>query len=161
MRTDTETHEGKQLETMLNNLGVKKQTLAHMMKKHINTITLWVNKDKLKSDLLIDIGKALRYDITVDFPRLKKIPEAIEVFGANDYLNEPIGSYMNRSSELSELRLETKFLRQQVEQIKNIVDSKEEIINLYKQRIHLLENQIENMHRSNTDESDLTKNKGK
>ena len=83
-----------------------------------NTTTLL----PIKSEVLIEIGKILRYDIRSVFPRLKKLPEA----GDLNYFNsdpteffhkveELEGVYLTSKQAAAETAQEAKFLKEQIE----------------------------------------------
>lgn len=124
-------HDGKILTELLHELGIKKGVLAEKIGKNANTITTWLRKDVIPSDDLIEIGRAIRFDLTHKFPRLKKVPEAVELMYMNTDTNmveERAEEYKTSRVEIGELRIEVKFLREQIEQLKEIIDSKNEII---------------------------------
>ncbi len=135
-------HDGQILEQLLSDLGVKKGALAERMHKNANTITRWLSRDHIPSEDLIAIGKVLRFDLTSYFPRLKKIPETskLKYFNSDPDLllnrvEEVEAVYYSNQKEKADLEQTVKFYQEQIDNLKEIIDAKNEIIEMQKVRI--------------------------
>lgn len=128
-------HDGKKLELLMDTHGFKKKHLVEKLGKSHTTITKIFKSSKIPSFKLIEIGKALRFDLTQEFPELRQLPEAkdLNYFNENpsDLLNEVREirqEYRNADQEKIELRQELRFMRDQIEQLREIIELKNEII---------------------------------
>ncbi len=128
-------HDGHILEELLKELSIKKSGLAEKLNKSNNTITNWVQSDKISNDNLIEIGKALRVDMTRRFPRLKVLPEAA---GLNYFNSDPeqlvkdLAMVKEAKTEYENKRgdflLEIQFLKDRVSAQQELIDAKNQII---------------------------------
>lgn len=138
-------HDGQILEKLLSDLGIKKGALAQRMHKNPNTITRWLTREHIPSEDLIEIGTVLRYDLTSYFPRLKKIPETSKLH----YFNSDPDQLLNRVEEVeavytrnekqkADLEQTVKFNEEQINNLKEIIEAKNEIIRMQKVKIEEL-----------------------
>lgn len=143
------THDGEILNSLLKELGFKKKILAQKLGISYNSVTNMLRQDVIKNERLIDVGKALRFDLTHKFPRLKKIPEGSEL----SYFNEDPGQLLNVVQEVkseykkhqkieADLHLEINFLKERIDSLQTLVDAKNEIIESQKQLIESLRNEV-------------------
>jgi DNA repair exonuclease SbcCD ATPase subunit len=142
-------HDGKILEALLKRLGVKKGTLGELMRprRSNNSISKYIASDEISNEILIRMGKALRYDLTKEFPRLKNLPQGSELAYFNSDPNQVLkdleeikGLKKQMQQEVADKDLEIKFLRERIEsleeliRVKNdLIDSKEDLIKRLKQ----------------------------
>jgi len=138
-------HDGRILEQLLIELGVKKGLLADKLNKSPNTVTNWMKRETLPYELLINIGKALRFDLTHKFPRLKQIPEASELQYFNEdpsdllsVVNEIRGDYKKSEKQLADLEQQNSFLKDQINQLKDLIEAKNQIIAMKDETIRQL-----------------------
>lgn len=138
-------HDGQTLEKLLLELGVKKGVLADRIKKNQNTITRLLKRETISSEYLIDIGKALRFDLTHKFPRLKKIPEASQLHYFNENPDELLhkveeieSGYKSAKQETADLQQEVKFLKNEIDNLKEIIEAKNKIIEMQNESIQNL-----------------------
>ncbi|XOV93891.1 MAG: hypothetical protein ACFHWX_04120 [Bacteroidota bacterium] len=135
-------HDGEILKKLLSELGVKKAVLAEKINKNPNTITRILQRQVIKNELLIDIGKALRFDLTQKFPRLKKVPEATKL----NYFNEDPDELLTKVSDIEEmygkvekksadLELEIKFLKEKVHTLETLIEAKDQIIKMQDEKL--------------------------
>ena len=139
-------HDGQILEKLLSDLGIKKGALAERMHKNPNTITRWLTRDHIPSEELIEIGKVLRYDLSSYFPKLREIPETSKL----KYFNSDPDQLLNRVEEVeavyhrnqkqkADLEQTVKFYQEQIDNLKEIIDAKNEIIAMQKKTIEDLQ----------------------
>ena len=128
-----EIHEGNALTEYIRQNGVVKVNLAERIGIHVNTLNQRLAKSKLRSDHLLEIGRALRVDITSIVPRMKSFPEANELH----YFNSSPESVMN---EVREAREEYKTVKQmiadrdnEIKLLKSLLSTKEELIQTQKE----------------------------
>ena len=134
-------HDGQILESLLEELGIKKSVLVEGLHKHPNTITKIFQKKEIPSDQLISIGRVIRCDLTTLFPKLKKIPEAVELMANPTNVVEEGGiEYKSLNKEIGELRIEKKYLLEQIENLKEIIENKNLIIEMKDNTISALKN---------------------
>ncbi|MEQ6120154.1 hypothetical protein [Reichenbachiella sp. MALMAid0571] len=140
-------HDGQAIEELLSELGIKKGVLAKKLSKNQNTITRMLKKEKLSNQILLEIGQALRFDLTPKFHRLKKDPESSKL----NYFNEDPDQLLSRVNEIEEMYNKTtkekadvdqavQFLQEQINNLKEIIEAKNQIIQLQDQTITDLRN---------------------
>lgn len=141
-------HEGEMLRDLLKELGIKYKALAFKIEKNQNTITRWCKEKKLKSDVLIEIGKAIHYDMTQAFPRLKNIPEARALNYFNEDPEELLSvvedfkmEYGNKKL-ISEYEREISHLNAQIETMQNLINDKSRIIDMQFDEIQNYKSQL-------------------
>lgn len=141
-------HDGQILEQLLIELGIKKGILAEKLHKSPNTITSWIKQSTLSSDTLIQIGKALRFDLTHKFPKLKNIPEASELNYFNQDPSELLTlveemrvEYKTAEKATADYKQEIQFLREQIEQLRELIEAKNQIITMKDEVIRQLKSQ--------------------
>lgn len=127
-------HEGNTIKQKIKELGQTQKWLADQLHVSPNSVSYQLDKSYLKSELLIRIGKALRYDLSDVIPRLKKIPEASEL---NFFNEDPSG------------------VMQEVADIKKIYEDQLQVTADQKAKIQHLEVRVNDLESSLRDKSDL------
>ncbi len=130
----TMVHEGKAIKAKIKELGQTQVWLAERMNVTDNTVSYHLQKPYLKSEFIIKIGKALRYDLSDVIPRLKALPEVKEL----NFFNENPSEVMHEVSEMKRIH---------EEQLQVTADQKAQI--------HHLEVRIKDLESSLQDKSDL------
>jgi transcriptional regulator with XRE-family HTH domain len=136
------THDGQLLEDLIKELGFKKGQLADKLHVNANTITNYLHRQTIKNDVLIEIGQAMRYDLSTKFPRLKKIPEATVL----NYFNTDPEKLLTRVEEINDKYdhlvkaiadkdQKIDFLQDRIQSMQQIVDAKNEIIDGLKDKL--------------------------
>ncbi len=128
-------HEGNILKAYIKDNSIVKVQLAKKLGVHVNTLYQWLDKSKIRSENLIDIGRELRIDISSLIPRMKTIPEAEHL----QYYNEDRALALN---QVKEAREEYKSVREilidrdkEITLLKNLIQSKDELIAAQKEII--------------------------
>lgn len=127
--------DGKILQQLLQEFGIKQATLAKKVGVSDNAVSSWMHADHISNERLISIGKAIRYDLTTKYERLKQIPEATEL----NYFNSNPVEVMDEVKKIRELHeqtmetlkikeIENEFLREQVKNLKELIKMKDKLL---------------------------------
>jgi len=134
-------HDGQTLDQLLEELGVKKKLLAEKLDVHQNTISNWTKRSTLSNDILISIGKAIRFDLSSKFTRLKKVPEASALNFFNSDPNQLLDKvetidkkFDNMVQTIANKDQEIRFLKERINSLQEIIEMKNEIIETIKGR---------------------------
>ncbi|MBE9585860.1 hypothetical protein IM792_15495 [Mucilaginibacter sp. JRF] len=68
-------HYGKTVEYIIRRKGVNLSDLAKIMNINRRTFYNWFNQARLKKEIIIRIGAAIKYDFSAEFPHLVTPPE--------------------------------------------------------------------------------------
>ncbi len=87
------------MKDLLKRLGIQQNWLASEIGRTPNIITYHLNKEFLGADFLIKVGKALRRDLSADFPKLKGHPDVKEL----NFFNASPKELMAQVTEIREM----------------------------------------------------------
>ena len=123
-------HHGRVLEQIIKTEGLRKGHLAMKLGVHPNTVTNYVQSEYIPTDKLLSIAKALKMDFTKHFPHLQKTPEAIEMmkYKLPDDRSDLPTAVKQMQMENGNLKMEIKFLEDQVETMKELITTKNDLI---------------------------------
>lgn len=144
-------HDGQVLrELVLSITSIEK--LAKKIGKHRNTLGGWFNKSRVDNDDLIEIGKALRYDMTTKFPRLKKAAGSEDLHFFNEDPSKFLGDLKrieelmeSKDQTLADAQLEIKMLQEKIGDLQDIIRDKNDLLSSKDQIIDMLQSQVELM----------------
>ncbi len=142
-------HDGQLLNQLLADLGVEKGWLASKLGRHGNTVTNLTKRETISSEILINIGKILRYDMRARFEKLNKIPEASVLH----YFNSDPDQLLTRVEEIevkygkdlqlkANLEVELEQLKTHVSVLNNLISAKNHIIEMQERRLQDQENRL-------------------
>lgn len=143
--------DGEILEELLNELGFKKAELARRLDKHINSIR-YMMENNIPNDVLIEIGRILRYDMSAKFPRLRDYQPAKEL----SYFNEDPAPFLKRldtiekqivekEQTIADTRSEIKYLQGKIVDLQQLIDAKNESLQDKNLIIDQLQKEIEKL----------------
>lgn len=131
-----ENHDGNILEEIINQIGIRKNALADKLSINRGTLNRWIMKEYIPNDTLIQVGKALRIDMSAYYERLRTDPNVQQV----SVFNEDPAEYVSRLA-----KIEQQFDRMTVrsnEQMADYIERLKEIINYKEHEISQLQEQL-------------------
>jgi transcriptional regulator with XRE-family HTH domain len=137
-------NEGEILRELIKESGVSVKALAQKVRIHEATLHRWFQKEKIDSDYLMDIGKALKVDITKYFTRLSDMVKksdvkkfAVEEMEISNRLEEFEEQYISQQKDL-------RFVKDRIAEFDEVLNQKDEIIKLQSEEILFLREQLKN-----------------
>jgi plasmid maintenance system antidote protein VapI len=137
-------NEGEILRQLIKQSGVNVTNLCKMIGVSRSVFYHWINRNKISADRLILIGKVLRMDMTVHFPRLEKIVKTSEVkkyaIEENDLMEKVEEIQSNFITEHQEIMK----IKEKLSNLTSQMDAKDDIINRQQDEILFLRQQVLN-----------------
>lgn len=121
--------DGDKLAKALKESGIKKKVVADLVGRSHNTMTNWLKADSIRTDILVKISEKTRIDLSRYFPERKdQLPT---------FRNIP-GSYPVPEADFLITERDLEHLKEQVSLLKDLVKSKDTIIESQKKELEAL-----------------------
>lgn len=114
-------HRGNKLEVAVRKSGIPITKIAKHLGVHRSTIYKYFQRPDLDNDLIIKIYNFIHTNITSDFPEIVQISEDYPLTYGQPGINQ---------------------LKKEIEYLKSIIETKEELISSLKRELELMRNQL-------------------